>query len=377
MRPPLYEPHPNALSSLFGDLENYSRSQGAVLLGTPGSILKRKNSGGFEFYAHQYYDVNRKKIEKYVAGPVGSPEADAIALELGEKIRSLSAISKNTRLLGREGFKIVDNKTFAAVATLCNNGLFTAGAVLIGSHAYGVLLNQLGVRAAQYATMDVDIARGARLAFDAAPASFLEMLRESRIQFVENPRLNNRDPSTSFGEAGKSPFQVDLFVPANGKEIETIEVPELQAYATGLPYLGYLLGDYQEATVLAKEGCCRVRVPSPERFALHKLIVSELRKIRSEKSVKDISQAAVLLAVLAERHPGAIEEAAKAIPSSVRKLARRAYSLARVHLEAHECATETLDAIFEPPGDPDEKEKNRIVVRESENKKIAAKKGSK
>lgn len=348
MPKPLYEPHPPALGVLYGDLENYSRSQGGVLIGTPGSLVKRKNAGGFEFYAHQYYDVNGKKTEKYLAGPIGSAEADTMADDLSKKINSLAGVTKNIRLLGREGFNVADNKTFAAVAALSNNGLFKAGGVLIGSHAYGTLLNQLGVRAAQYATLDVDIARGARLAFEAPPASFLEMLKDSGLPFVEHPPLDHREPSTSFGEAGGSSFQVDLLVPSNGSEIRTIEVPELHAHATGLPYLGYVLGDSQETVLLGRVGCCRVRVPTPERFAIHKLIVSQLGN-RGEKSVKDHSQASVLLAVLAERHPGAIEDAAKAIPVSARKHARRAYALARERLESHERAIETLDAIFEPP----------------------------
>ncbi len=347
MAAPLYEPHPPALGALFGDLENYSRSRGPVLIGTPGSILKRKNSGGFEFYAHQSYDVNGKKTEKYLAGPIGSPEADARAAEFEEKIRSLSAASRNIRLLAREGFKTLDSKAFAAVAALGNNGLFEAGAVLVGSHAYGALLNQLGVRAAQYATQDVDIARGARLAFESPPeTSFLDMLKESGIRFVENPRLGNRKPSTSFGEAGKSPFQVDLLVPSKGKEIGTQAVPELRAHATALPHLGYVLAECQEGTVLAKEGCCRVRVPAPERLALHKLVVSELRP-RGSKSAKDLDQAAVLLAVLAERHPGALDDAAKALPASARKHARRAYESARERLQPHPRALETLDALLE------------------------------
>ena len=368
MSRPLYEPHPQALSLLYGDLENYSRSQGAVLIGTPGSLSKRKNAGGFEFYAHQYYDSNGKKIEKYLAGPIGSAEADTMADELIKKINSLTTVTKNIRLLGREGFNVADNKTFAAVATLSNHGLFKAGGVLIGSHAYGTLLNQLGVRAAQYATLDVDIARGARLAFETPPASFLEMLKASGLPFVENPRLDHREPSTSFGEAGGSSFQVDLLVPSNGSGMRTIEVPELQAHATGLPYLNYVLGDSQETVLLARVGCCRVRVPTPERFAIHKLIVSQLRN-RGEKSVRDISQASVLLAVLAERHPGATEDAAKAIPASARKHARRAYVLARKSLEPHDRAIELLDAIFEPPGDSGVKTNRKSGIRAGKSNK--------
>lgn len=345
----LYELHAPALSALYGDVENFARRQGAALPGTPGSVLKRTNASGFRFYAHQYYDANGKKVEKYLAGPVGDPVADARAKGLGERIAELNAAIKNLRLLGREGFKLADAKTYATVASLHNHALFEAGAVLVGSHAYGVLLNQLGARAAQYATQDVDIARNAELAFAKRPQkSFLEIIKESGIAFVEVPQLNKRKPSTSFKEAGNAFFQVDLLVPSSTDEIRTVRVPELGAHATALPYLKYLLAESQESVLLAREGCCSVRVPAPERFALHKLLVSQLRRQRGERSMKDVSQASVLLAVLAERHPGAIEQAAKAVPASARKHLAAASAVASAQLQSHARAIEALEAALGP-----------------------------
>ncbi|MEA2164457.1 MAG: Nucleotidyltransferase [Thermoanaerobaculia bacterium] len=40
---------------------------------------------------------------------------------------------------------------------------------------------------------------------------------------------------------------------------------------------GYLLKESQLTAVLTRERSCAVRVPVPERFAIHKLIVSALR----------------------------------------------------------------------------------------------------
>jgi hypothetical protein len=110
---------------------------------------------------------------------------------------------------------------------------------------------------------------------------------------------------------------VDLLVPSAGEDFQVVPVPELQAHATALPYLSYLLADSQMSLLMAREGCCMVRVPLPERFALHKLMVSQLRANRGGKSEKDLFQAAVLLAVLGEKHPGAIEEALRRVPLSI------------------------------------------------------------
>ena len=82
---------------------------------------------------------------------------------------------------------------------------------------------------------------------------------------------------------------------------------------------------------MAREGCCAVRVPLPERFAVHKLIVSRLRVERGTKSDKDVMQAAVLAAALAESHSGAIEAAVAALP----KRAHRHFVAGRESARAH------------------------------------------
>src|SRR5207247_4590790 len=134
--------------------------------------------------------------------------------------------------------------------------------MLIGSHAYGVLLNRLGVRAAAYATEDIDLARREALALKKLPeGGFLQMLRDSGIEFVEVPDLDRKKPATSFKQSGRSRFHVDLLVPSRDATFRAVPVPELEAYATGLPHLAYLLAESQMAMLAAREGCCAVRVP--------------------------------------------------------------------------------------------------------------------
>lgn len=239
---------------------------------------------------------------------------------------------------------MVDARTYATLASLHNHGVFSAGGMLIGSHAYGVLLNRLGVRAASYATDDIDIARRESLAFERLPKKgFLEMLQESGIEFVEVPALDWSRPATSFKQRGRSSFRVDLLVPSPDETFPSLPVAELKAYATGLPYLSYLLADSQTAPLLAREGCCAVRVPLPERFAIHKLIVAQLRGAASAKSDKDVLQASALCAALAELHPGALETAITAVPRGAKKHLSRGIQTARRYLEdAHPRAWEEI-----------------------------------
>jgi len=308
--PPLIQLHNKALTTEFGNVENYARLLDTAFPGTPGSVLERTNAGGYHFYSHQFYDGDGKKRETYVAGPIGSVDAEAAAQALRDRIRETKEIISTIRLLAREGFAVADGKTYATLACLHNYGVFRAGGVLIGSHAYGVLLNGLGIRATAYKTEDIDIARRERLAFESLPEiGLLQILQESGIDFVEVPSLDETYP--------------------------IVNVPELKAHAVGLPYLRYLLTETGERPLIAREGCCLVRVPSPERFAIHKLLVSQLRHNRSAKSSKDLDQATTLLAALGDLYPGAIESALTAIPTSAKTRLRAAIKTIAPKLAPH------------------------------------------
>lgn len=338
----LFQPISPALSTLFGSIDGHTKSGAPVFIGAAGSIAKRKNQHGVEYYVHRFYGGAGTQQETYL-GIVGEFDIEALRARINE----VKALVPELRLLVREGFQSADPKTYATLASLHLHGVFAAGATLIGSHAFGVLINQMGIRAAAYATEDVDLARREALAFEHVPAkSLLEILRDSGIHFIEVPQLDHKEPATSFKQQGTSRFHVDLLVPSPNSEIRIIQVPELMAHATALPYLSYVLGETQMATLIAREGCCPVRVPIAERFAIHKLVVSQLRVNRDAKTEKDIFQAAVLMAALGEKYPGAIESAVMSLPSSARKYLVKALTPALTLMQGHPRASEELaDAI--------------------------------
>ena len=333
----LWTAHPQALNVMYANLEIHALQHREAFVGTAGSVIERKNASDVRFYAHQYYDAAGKQRERYLAGPVGAAEADAKAEELRARILELKTLVPTFRMLGREGFSLVDTRTYATIAALHNRGVFSAGGMLIGSHAYGVLLNRLGVRVAAYVTDDVDIARREALAFEKLPGpDLLATLNESGIEFVAVPGLDRKRPATSFKQRGKGTFHVDLLVPSRDETFPVVPVPELRAHATGLPYLGYLLAESQEGMIMAREGICAVRLPLPERFAVHKLVVSRLRTGRNTKAQKDTDQASTLLAVLATTHPGAIESAVAELPKRAVKHFRAALTSLRPVLAERE-----------------------------------------
>ena len=329
-----------ALTTLFGSIEGHVKAGAAVFLGSAGSISVRKNQNGVEYYVHRFYGGDGTQRENYLGT---TAEAGQKAEHLRAQIDEVKALLPELRLLVREGYQFTDTKTYATLASLHSPGLFTAGATLVGSHAFGVLINQMGVRAAAYATEDVDVARREVLAFEQLPEkNFLEMLRDSGIHFIEVPQLDPGQPPSSFKQRGVSRFHVDLLVPSPDNEIRIVSVPELAAYATALPYLSYVLGQTQTATLISREGCCPVRIPVAERFAIHKLVVSQLRVNRDAKTEKDIFQAAVVLASLGEKFPGAIESAVRELPLSARKYLVAASVAALALMQGHPRACEEL-----------------------------------
>lgn len=338
----LFTKQPMALQIAFAELKRQAAEQPFVLVGSPGTVVAR-TVGGKRFLYRDHYGPDGKKAADYV-GPEGDAAAEARAAEIRAQITTAAALVEDAALLAQHGYVRVEPRTDAILAALANNGLFRAGAVLVGSHAYGALLNELGARAAATATEDVDLARARRLELEDGAKSFEEMLRESRVPLHPIPQLDRKKPSTSFKPPGRDRLRVDLLMPTDGKEPKVLEVRELGAHATALPWFRYLLDEPLAAVVLGRRAMIPVVVPRPERLAWHKLLVSQIRHETSEKAGKDVEQAATLVAILAEASPESLEAALAAVPRDARAKtkqgARRA--LARLEETSHEQAASLL-----------------------------------
>ncbi len=110
---------------------------------------------------------------------------------------------------------------------------------------------------------------------------------------------------------------------------KVLAVRELRTHAMGLPHLRYLVAETVEGLAMGRHGAVPVRIPHPERLALHKMLVSQLRAATSDKRMKDIEQAAVLVAILTEQAPTALAEAFAAVPRSAIEKTRRGAAQAR------------------------------------------------
>jgi hypothetical protein len=305
---------------LYSALADRATTQAAVLLTSPGTIVALEKKGRTYLY-WRVYDARGKRSDRYI-GPKDAPETTAQLADVEGRIAEARYFADTSRALRKQGYAAADNSTALTLAALFNAGVFRHGAMLVGTHAFGALLNALGVRLpANYYTEDIDVARYRPIELATRPeGGILEILRASGLPFSEVPALDFRKPSTSFKVRGQ-PLKVDLLVPGD-ERYKSYPVPELGAHATGLPFFDYLLEASGEGIVLGRDHVVPVRIPTPARYCIHKLIVASLRAPTSaQKADKDLAQSAVLAAVLAEKFRGDLEEAVAPLAPKARKRA--------------------------------------------------------
>lgn len=228
-------------------------------------------------------------------------------------------------------------KAFAA------SGVFDAGAVLVGTHAFGLLGNLLGARlsGSSLRTDDLDLAAVSLAADSGGSADAQSTLERLEMGFLPVPALSPKRPSTSFKVRGAS-LRVDFLTP--GREGEPVPLSRLGTAAQPLPYLDYLIEGPEKAAAIDGGGFL-VNVPSPARFCLHKILVAPRRPVSQEsKAGKDLAQAAQLALVLAEARPGDLRLAADALKERGWK-GKLAQGLARLKTLAPDAVKALSDSV--------------------------------
>lgn len=333
--------HHSADQTRYQDAARLAKTQRAVLRGTPGTIVRRSR-GANHYWARQYIRVDGIKDDEYIGA---ASRVDAGTLEeWRNRVEESRVLARSSGELRMMGFQRMDKKPCAVIGAIFNSGLFDAGLTLVGSHAFGVLLNELGVLMSAYRTRDLDLARSAPLAL-ALPddRDFLAVLNESQLKFVPVPGIPSNQPSTSFKLPGIADLLVDLLVAGRDDELgRVVSLPELHAHGQSIPFLPFLLADPMRAVVLGPNGITPVSVPQPERFALHKLASAERRDRQIGKSGKDLEQAAILIAALEADYPGRIADAWRKLPRAARPLATAGAARAERLLRATEPAAAAL-----------------------------------
>lgn len=199
------------------------------------------------------------------------------------------------------------------INALARVGLFRSGGVLAGTHAYGLYALELGIYPKHHLAMteDVDVAakKSVRIFMDVT-GSLVTSLEGVGLRPVAGPGEEN--PARWETDDG---IVLDVLTPKRRGGEASVRHEGLGIWAQDLSYLDFSLENPIDAVALYREGI-PVRIPAPERFAVHKLLVASARRgTYRAKSEKDLAQAEWLVASLIEARPYELAEAIHAARS--------------------------------------------------------------
>ena len=194
------------------------------------------------------------------------------------------------------------------ITRLTDCGVFRIGGVLVGTVAYQIIGTHLGVtwNGSSRITQDIDLAVP-YLTSDVPVA-----IDSLQMGFFPVPRLSQKEPFTHYAARGKA-LRIDLLTPSRNGAADPVFIRRLNAAATPLKYLEYLIEDPISAVMISRTPCL-VKVPQPARYALYKLIVSQERDTTcTDKKRNDLLQARNMIALLQDDRPGDLELAKESL----------------------------------------------------------------
>jgi hypothetical protein len=269
-----------------------------------GSFYKRTDKGR-EYWYHRASTADGRR-QSYV-GPVPDPEITQRVEEFERIKDDRKGRRKLVSTLVREaGLPAPDRFTGDVVEALAAAGLFRLRGVLVGTVAFQCYAGLLGVRLGGSAlqTSDADFAMFHSISAavgDTLPP-MLEVLRGVDPTFREIPSQADSRRATKFENRDR--YQIEFLTPNTGSDDydrEPAHMPALGgAYAQPLRFLDFLIHDPVRSVMLHRSGLS-VTIPSPERYAVHKLIVASRRKDDHNgilKLEKDVRQAEMLMDAL-------------------------------------------------------------------------------
>ena len=295
---------PLALQTVYADLLDRAFNDAfADDFRANGTFVSKTRNGRRYWYFQS--NATEKRSQKYVG-----PETPELLEEIEQHHRSHSDAKQrramvssllNSVSLPKPGFEMGE-----VLKHLAEAGAFRLRAVLVGTMAYQTYAAVLGVRlpAAAVLSHDVDIAQFGDISLaveDAVTPPMLDILRTADPTFAAIPHIHDQRQATVY--QARSGVRVDFLTPNQGPDTdEPQHLEALRTDAEPMRFLDFLIAEPIRAVILHGAGI-PVLVPTPQRYAVHKLIVARRRRMDNAKIEKDLRQAAMLFEVLAERRP--------------------------------------------------------------------------
>lgn len=269
-----------------------------------GAFHKRRLKGR-EYWYFGYRDIDGAGRMVYIG-----PDTERVKTLVGrfEAQRQSATVVPQANAAIALGCEATLPKHFKLIKRLADYGLFRAGGILIGTHAFLAYGNMLGVHWSHGGrTLDVDFAHAGNNVSLALPTD-LQMNVHSALESLEMGLLPIRQFGGKTGAQYRNPQDPELrldFVTSMHREDAPVVVPSLNVALQPLKFMEFSLEGTIQGCVLSRDGACTVNLPAPERFAVHKLIVFGERPVAQRtKSAKDLHQAAALFSYFFETGRG-------------------------------------------------------------------------
>lgn len=302
-------PIPLSIQTVYQDLLQMHLDNEVDTIG--GTPFLQKAGGKHYWYTQQR--IGDRIIKRYIG-----PDTDELRERIENRIQRAEEkqafddrSGQLIRQLRSANLRAPDQTTGKLLNAMARSGVFRLGGTLVGTHAFRLYEAELGVRfitPSSGITEDIDIAAFQRLCLviddstDPHLAKAFDMLGLKELPALKGPS-SGRWAMTGGGAS------VEFLTPSFEEEEGIKRLESLNVSAQSLHFLNFLIADPIPAVAIYRSGVL-VRIPRPERFAIHKLIISQRRKgVSQAKARKDIEQAVLLIGRLLEDRPADIRDA--------------------------------------------------------------------
>jgi hypothetical protein len=291
-------PIPLNFLTMYADL-----AQGFEYADEAGSITTRKIKGKSYIYLTTKNGAIRKQRS---LGPADNPKVQEEAARVtaaAERARNMRTVVSTLKQKAR-----IPAPTLAVgrvLEVVSKAGLFKRGITLVGTAAYQTYPCVIGsyLPTAAFTTNDIDLS-----VVEFEPGDNEEdievVLRRANKTFKPRWNADDKLPKVFMADDG---LRVDMLTRLGRGGKSVVEVEELGCAAVALSFQEFPAEDTIETVALYGAGVL-VRVPTPVKFAVHKLLVAQRRKT-ADKKKKDLSQAHELIDIFLETDEAALQDA--------------------------------------------------------------------
>ncbi|SDD94152.1 hypothetical protein SAMN05444679_115104 [Variovorax sp. CF079] len=278
--------------------------------------FNRKEVKGVIYWYWQFRDLAGRNHQVYL-GPDDERLRELIGLRSEGKSHGHDGLARLASACTSLGCLNVTPQHFKVINRLSEHGFFNAGGVLIGTHAFIAMGNMLGVRwTGGWKTNDIDFAHAGKNVSLALPTNTESDVHDAitslQMGLLPVKSIASGAGATYLNSKGGE-MRIDLLTTA-GRSDAVYRHEPLKVNLQPLKFMEFSREKIAQTAVISGEHALMVNIPSPVRYALHKLVVmAEREEAFRTKIQKDAGQVAAIVSHALERSPYALHEAAEDI----------------------------------------------------------------